>query len=320
MWQIDNFSCEPGEKKEVMFNLFGSGYEIPATMICGKEQGITMLITTQIHAGEYNGSVAAMELAKELQPEQVKGNILIMHCVNTSGFKIRNRRFVPEDGANLNSNYPGNPKGTAGARIAAWFVQEIFPKVDFIADLHGGKDNDLLEGCLFYPRAEKVSSAALAAAKCLNTKYLLASSNSCGEYGYAANYFDIPGMLIERGYGCTQNREWIEGHKETLKRLMKHLDIAYKEVAFPAFPKTVYTKSAYLEVDTSGVWHPAVTINEHVVKGQLLATVTDFFGNELKSYYAVGDGTIIYLITGLSILAGDEAIAYGLDEGSYRVE
>lgn len=317
MLEIDKIICNQGQKLEVIFHPFNTSYEVPATIICGQEPGMTMLVTAQIHAGEYNGSVAVMELAKELQPEALKGNVILMPCVNTSGFYQRKHRLVPEDGMNLNNNYPGDPEGTPGNRLAAWFVQEVFPRVDFIADLHGGKDYDILEPCLFYPRAEKVTQASLEAAKCLATKYLIASSNSVGEYGYAANYCDIPGLLIERGYGAIQVREWIEGHKDTIRRLLKHFNMAFQDVAFPHPQQIIYPKAAYLTVDIGGVWHPAVKVNEHVEKGQLLAKVTDFFGKEIKSYYAEGAGTIIYLINGLAILPGDEAIAYGLDEDSY---
>ena len=141
--ELCGITCNKGEKKQVMFHPFELPVELPATMICGKKEGMTLLVTTQIHAGEYNGSAASIRLAREIDPEKLSGNILLFHCVNVTGFWQRKRRFVPEDRANLNANFPGKRNGTLGDQIAAWFVQEIFPHVDFIADLHGGKDNDL---------------------------------------------------------------------------------------------------------------------------------------------------------------------------------
>ena len=52
-----------------MFHPFELPVELPATMICGKKEGMTLLVTTQIHAGEYNGSAASIRLAREIDPD-----------------------------------------------------------------------------------------------------------------------------------------------------------------------------------------------------------------------------------------------------------
>ncbi|MCQ2509896.1 MAG: succinylglutamate desuccinylase/aspartoacylase family protein [Lachnospiraceae bacterium] len=314
MWSVYDVTLNQGEKKQTVFHPYGMEYDIPATLICGKEEGMTMLVSAQIHSGEYNGSAAVMRLAETIEPQKLKGNLILMHCVNTSGFWSRKHRFVPEDRANLNSNFPGSKMGTVGNKIAAWFVEEIFPKTDFIADLHGGKDHDLLEPCVFYPRAEKVNRVSLEAAKCLNTKYLLASSNSVGLYGYAANRMDIPGMILERGYGCVLKEEWIQGHMDSVLLLMEHFGMMQLEKEIEKPVQVDYKRSEYTVVDTRGVWQPMVQPNQKMKKGDLMANVCDFFGNIKKSYYAVADGTVIYLNHGLLVEDGDEAIAYGLDE------
>lgn len=316
MWTIAGQELKAGEKRQLNFQPFGMEYDIPATLICGKKEGMTMLVTAQIHSGEYNGSAAVMRLADYIDPEKLTGNVILMHCVNTSGFWNRSLRFVPEDRTNLNNNFPGSAMSTVGNKIAAWFVQEIFPKTDFIADLHGGKEFDTLEPCLFYPRAPKVNKVALEAAKCLNTKYLLASSNSVGLYGYAANAMDIPGLLLERGYGCILKEEWIQGHMDSVLLLLDHFGMLSLEKEIEKPEQVDYKVSEYTMVDIRGVWRPKFVAGQDVKKGDLLAEVCDFFGNVKKSYYAVGDGTIIYQNTGLLVQDGDEAIAYGLAERS----
>lgn len=311
---IDGLTFNSGEKKQVLFHPYGMPVDLPTTVICGKTPGMTMMVSAQMHSGEYNGSGALMRLAKEIDPDKLIGNLILFHCVNVTGFWQRKRRYVPEDMANLNANFPGNENGTLGDKLAAWFVKEIFPHVDFIADLHNGKDNDILEPCVFYPRAEKVTDVALAAAKCLNTKYLIASSNAKGLYGYAATHMDIPGMIIERGYGCIQREEWIQGHMDSVRLLMDHFGMYPLEKKIEKCEQIIYPRSAYVTFDRRGVWNPAIEVNQKVKKGDLLGTITDFFGNEIKKYYAEYNGTIIYFIAGMCILEGDEAIAYGIDE------
>lgn len=314
MWNINGITLQPAEKKQITLHPYDMNYDIPTTLICGKHEGMTMLVTAQIHAGEYNGSAAVMRLAESIDPEKLTGNLILMHCVNTSGFWSRKHRFIPEDRTNLNNNFPGSKMSTVGNKIAAWFVEEIFPKTDFIADLHGGKDHDLLEPCVFYPRAEKVNKLSLEAAKCLNTKYLLASSNSVGLYGYAANKMDIPGMILERGYSCVLKEEWIQGHMDSVLLLMDHFEMMKLEKEIEKPIQVDYKRSEYTTVDMRGVWQPKVVPNQKIKKGELIANVCDFFGNVKKSYYAVADGTVIYCNCGLLVEDGDEAIAYGIDE------
>lgn len=316
MLTINGIDFAVGTKTQVVLHPYGMQYDIPTTVICGAEPGMTMLVTAQLHAGEYNGSTAVMRLAQQLDPAGLKGNLILMHCVNTSGFYSKQRRFIPEDRTDLNANYPGKPQGTLGNRIAAWFVEEIFPKVDFIADLHSGQDRHLLESCVFYPRDCQVTETALQAAKALDIKYLLASSNSSGHYGYAAHRLNIPALLLECGYGCFQTEAWIAGHMDSILRLLSHFKMYTYDKPKVNTKQYDFKKSAYLNIDCKGVWQTPLRLEQHIKKGELLGRVTDFFGKELKSYYAEGDGIIVYFIAGLLVMDGDEAVAYGLLEGA----
>ena len=349
MWKICGYELNRGEKLQVMLHPNGREYEIPTTLICGAQEGtgMTLLITAQIHAGEYNGTAAAMRLAKKIDPKKLRGNVILMHCVNTAGFWQQAPRFIPQDHTDLNMNYPGNEKGTIGQQVAAWFVKEIFPTVDFIADLHGGGMSETLAPCIFFPRAPKVRDCVLEAAKKMNVEYLIASSNSVGEYGYAANYMDIPGFILECGYGGLTREEWVQQVEECMKLLLDHFDMYLLEP--PAeltvsgalskesvwelsaknsaqdlpmrkkYRKKLFEETEYLESDMRGVWYPAICENQSVKKGDLLGELGDFFGNMKKRYYAIGDGTVVYYTSGMSVLEGDALVAYGLEDSAEEV-
>ncbi|MDO5422194.1 MAG: succinylglutamate desuccinylase/aspartoacylase family protein [Eubacteriales bacterium] len=317
MWNVGGYELESGEKKQVILHPNGRNYEIPTTLICGAKEGKTLLITAQIHAGEYNGSAAAARLAKEIEPEKLCGNVILMHCVNTSGFWQQQPRFIPEDHVNLNADYPGKEDGTIGQQIAAWFVKEVFPQVDFIADLHGGGMCEALAPCIFFPRAPKVTECALGAAKAMNVNYLLASSNAVGEYGYAANMLDIPGFILECGYGGLLREEWIQQVQECMKRLLEHFEMyAFGMPKLDTAGRKIYRNAEYLETAKRGVWYPAVQENQKVKKGELLGELGDFFGNVTERYYAAGDGTVIYYTAGMCVLEGDPLVAYGLEDSA----
>ena len=69
-----------------------------------------------------------MQLADELDPKKIAGNIIVIRLMNRTGFEHRTMSLTYEDGKNLNRVFPGNPNGTLSDRIAYTVVTVIFPE------------------------------------------------------------------------------------------------------------------------------------------------------------------------------------------------
>lgn len=309
MFTICGHTLHHGEKKQTALKPV-PGYEMPSTIICGAKPGKTILITAGIHAGEYPGIPAVIRTARDIDPAQVTGNILMIHCVNTSGFWARTDCLVPEDGGNLNANYPGDPNGTVSQRIADYFVTQIFPHVDFVADLHSGSQQEPLTPCLFFPKWERVRAESLAAAKALDIPHLIQSAAKTGEYSYAAYAMGIPALLLERGHSGFCEEAWVAGYCKDLRLLLNHLGY-YPYDGRSTRKKHVFVKTIYLEAEEDGVWYCNVKSNTVVQKGQLLGRTEDFYGNIIHEYYAEEDGIVFYHCHGLSVKTGRNLVAYG---------
>src|ERR671932_218745 len=110
---------EPGRKQSGYFTfddpLLGK-YQWPYFGIVGPGPGLTFLLTAGIHAAEYTGTLAALRLARQVQPEHVRGSIVIIPLLNRPGFFERSVYVNPEDGQNLNRAFPGKPDGSWGER------------------------------------------------------------------------------------------------------------------------------------------------------------------------------------------------------------
>ena len=313
-WTIAGHSLEPGQKQRVILYPNVEGYEIPATMICGARDGITLIVTAGIHSGEYPGVAATARLADEIYASSFSGRLLLTHCVNTSGFWAKSLGRVPEDGFNLNSGYPGKAGGTTGERIADFFVNEIFPQADFIIDLHSGGQLEALTPCLFFPRmaSEDVEKAAVDAAMVTDIPHLIASPGTDGQYSYAATAMGIPGLLLERGYSGCCRQEWIEAYCKDLNRLLAHFGMCDAKETGPICQKTIYNKSIYLTSEHKGLWYPAVRQGQWLKKGDLLGHIEDFFGDLQGEYRAEADGIVFYYTSGLAVNPGNPLVAYGL--------
>ncbi len=309
---ICGHSLNPGEKRQTTLRPL-PGYEMPSTMICGAKPGKTILVTAGIHSGEYPGVPAVMRTARGIDPARVTGNIVMIHCVNTSGFWARTDCLVAEDCGNLNANYPGAPDGTVSQRIADYFVKQIFPYVDFVVDLHSGSQQEPLTPCLFFPKWETVREEALDAAKALDIPYLIQSMAKTGEYSYAAYAMGIPALLLERGHSGFCEEGWIDAYCNDLRLLLHHLGY-YPYDRQSSLEKHIFVKTVYLEAEEDGVWYCNVKPDATVKKGQMLGRTEDFFGNVLHEYYAEADGIVFYHCCGLSVKVGRNLVAYGVEE------
>ena len=135
MHKFGNIEINNGEKIKGFFNVSNTNMKLPATIISGNEEGKTVLITAGVHSCEYVGIETCKQLANRLGPKDIKGVLIIIPVVNTSGFESRMPTIVPEDNKNLNRVFPGKEDGTTSERLAWFLSNEIFPKVDFYMDL-----------------------------------------------------------------------------------------------------------------------------------------------------------------------------------------
>ena len=326
VWTLAGHRLEPGEKKCVSLHFDDSCCDIPATLIYGEWKGgtarpdMTLLVTAGVHPNEYPG-IAAVKCMAHLDPRRLRGRLLLIHCVNPSGFWARSR-VVPEDGFNLNDGYPGKPDGTPGERCATFFVQQIFPQADFIVDLHSGSPMEPLTSCLFFPAGagEKVRKASLDAAMATDIPYLIASHAESGEYSYAAKAMGIPGLLLERGHSGLCHQQWVEDYINDLARLLRHFGM-YELLpdAAPVCAKIIYERTVYQKSEYRGLWCPAVREGQTVRKGGLLGRISDFWGKRIGEYHAQGDGLVFYYNAGLAVNPGDPLVAYGLKDSMTKL-
>ena len=335
-WQIFGESIAPGEARRMTLRVpvgalenrgevapgkrTGTDYEMPAILINGARPGKTLLITAGMHAGEFNGTPAAIRVARALEPSGMTGRVICIPCVNTSGFWTMHPRVMPEDGFNFNSGYPGKPDGTVGERVADFFVREIFPQVDFILDLHGGSRGERMAPLAFFPAHPKVREASLAAAKALNLGILIESQATRGQYSFAASRLDIPGLLVERGEGYFCDADLVEANRKDILLLLGHLGIrpVAPGMRDDALKRRVFREAIYLNSEWDGLWYPAVEKNAPVREGQLLGTIEDFYGNPIAEIRAQWDGLVLYVYTGLAAPKGEFLIAYAVADSEEK--
>ena len=104
-----------------------SGLMIPIVSVANGT-GPTALVIGGVHGDEPEGQIAALNLARELQPEHVTGRVIVIPCASPEASRAYTRLWP--SGANLNRSFPGSPTGPADEQLAHFLSTELFPLAD----------------------------------------------------------------------------------------------------------------------------------------------------------------------------------------------
>ncbi len=310
---VCNLKVKQGEKIQDFINILDTDTKIPVTLINGEKEGKTVLITAGVHGCEYPGIKTAIELAKEIDPKEVSGNIIIVHLVNVAGFEKRSAAVMPEDSKNILRVFPGDKDGTISDKIAHIITNELISKVDYYFDLHGGDLHENLIPHLYYPAkaSKEVMNKCIEIAKHFNVPYIAKSNNTNGTFTSAAINKNIPSLLIERGNRGLCKEEDVNLYKDDILNILSVLNLINYQRRFKDFSPREIKESVYLDAMKDGCWTCFVNSGQFIKKGKKLGEISDYFGNIIDTYYAEFDGVVLYNTVALSVQKGSSLIAYG---------
>lgn len=311
--QVGRLSAGPGEKRYgiVEFQVQGQPYKLPLWLINGDKAGPTLVVTGGVHGAEYASIAAALDLGRSLLPRDLCGRVIVVPVVNLPGFAARSIYICPLDGKNPNRVFPGDAAGTASEQMADWVFRNVISQADCYVDLHGG---DLIEALLpftifFRSGNQQVDARSLEMAKIFGIHYLVASGTP-GSTIAAASCAGIPSILTESGGQGIWTPEQVADHTNGLQRLMRHLKMIPGSAPEPA-PFTLLEQFLWVRSQHEGFWYPQASVGETVRAGQELGHVKDCEGNVLQTGLSPGDGTVLFIVSSLSIHENDPLFAVG---------
>ena len=312
MIEIAGMTAQAGERAVGTMQIAGTDVSVPMTVLCGAQEGKTVLITAGVHCAEYVGIQAAIELASELDPQTLHGNVVILPVLNRTGLEHRMMSIVYEDEKNLNRVFPGNPEGTMAEKIAWTVTEQLHKHVDFYIDLHSGDGYEELTPYVYCggAAAPETAEQSRAMAEQVDVPYLVVSmSASGGSYNYA-NSMGVPSILLERGCLGLWTDEEVQADKKDVRNILRYLGV----LQTPTEPRTHTPVSVgtviYKDASHNGCWYPTKKAGDSVTKGELLGVVRDYYGNVLEECYAEQDGLVLYQTASLPILENGPMIAY----------
>ena len=111
-----------------------STIEIPIAVINGGK-GPAVLFTGGVHGDEYEGQIAGARLARRLDPQSLRGKVILLPAVDLPA-ALAGRRMCPIDGRDFNRCMPGDARGSFCQVLAHFIDSVILPQVEVCVDVH----------------------------------------------------------------------------------------------------------------------------------------------------------------------------------------
>ncbi|WP_409346398.1 succinylglutamate desuccinylase/aspartoacylase family protein [Paenibacillus sp. MBLB4367] len=276
---------------------------IPVHAIKSAEPGPTLLVLAAVHGDEYEGVQTIIELCRDLQPDDIRGTLLMVPVTNVLSY-YGETRTTPEDGCNLAREFPGKPDGTITQRLAWHLQRQLIGKADFMLDLHSGGTHFAVPELVGYYHNDdsEVGRRSRAAAEVFGMEVLWAHPEIApGRTVSAALECGVP-FLYTEAYGGRRIRpdEQLRFRGGAL-RLMRHLGMLCEPSRWieGESPPIRYRLSGDGNFDVSvnsaaeGFFIPEVALLDEVTAGVRIGAVYDWFGTLLEPFHAPKSGVVV---------------------------
>lgn len=262
---------------------------MPIHIVRGRQTGPSLLVTSALHGDELNGIEIIRRLLMNRTLNRIKGTLICIPVVNVFGF-VGQSRYLP-DRRDLNRSFPGSSKGSMAARLANLLVTDVLPVCTHLIDLHTGavgrENMPQIRGCF------NGSEEALAWARAFNTPVVLDLGLRPGTLRETAHKKDIPSLVYEAGEALRFDEVSVRAGVSGLLNVMSHLGMIRKRAAHRGYHPLVAKSTQWIRAPQSGVARSQVSLGDKVSAGQLLAYISDPFGEHEEPVTSPVSGIVI---------------------------
>ncbi|MFN7939899.1 MAG: succinylglutamate desuccinylase/aspartoacylase family protein [Bryobacteraceae bacterium] len=281
----------PGKRHyQVAFHQDGTwGYSlVPLTVVVGARgtnpNGVLCFGGT--HGNEYEGQIAVKRLARDLDPQQLCGRVVLMPQLSESAC-VANQRTSPLDGVNMNRAFPGNPRGTISYRISHFVKQHVFPLGRVVIDIHSGGNEGAFPICTSFhpiPAIDQRREIAVVS-RLFDPPFVLIYASTMAS-GLLTDEAEAEGKVTiggEFGGGESTSRHGVRHAYAGLWNVLRHYGLVDGKVE-PIRPPGSHEPrliradrlDQYVPCPRDGVWEPVLDPGSAVAGGDLIGRLHDF--------------------------------------------
>lgn len=243
-------------------------------------EGPKVVITAGTHGDEYEGQIIISNLIRNVTPDMVQGQIVLVPMTNFPAADA-GLRVSPIDEGNLNRKYPGKPDGTMTELIAHYIEEVVMPGANYYVDLHSGGSS-----LMYLPSMLAVDCASaegqkrardLAAA--FGLPYVMLSDDDApGFADMAAIRKGAVAVSTELGGTGAVTPEILAMADQGLRHLLGHVGVLKGDLvpdSAPFEPRIMWLDPTlhYVYATEPGLFEPLVELGDEVQAGQEAARI-----------------------------------------------
>lgn len=291
-FNIANTEIKPLSRQRINIDM-GSIFDfteikMPIEVLRGGKDGPTIFICSTIHGDEIIGIEIVRRILEKLDVKIMSGTLIAIPIVNVFGFNDRSR-YLP-DRRDLNRCFPGLKNGSLASQLAYKFMNEIVLKSDFGIDIHTGAYNRTN-----YPqiRTDISNHDNWLLAQAFNAPAIVNSNLRDGSLREATSQVKIPLVLYEAGEAFRFDENAVEIGVEGILRVLETIGILDKTPRKQRKNIFVARSSSWIRASQSGICLTKVKLGSIVKKGQVLAEISNPFGDNKVLVKATQSGMVI---------------------------
>lgn len=290
---IGGLSIEAGETKTIELAMpplyTNTNMSIPVYVKRGRRPGPCIFVSAAIHGDELNGIEIVGRLINNRSIKSLRGTLIAVPVVNVYGV-LNQSRYLP-DRRDLNRSFPGSKKGSLAGRIAHIFLKEIVSKCQFGIDLHTGA---IHRSNLPQVRANLDDPQTLELAKAFGLPVLLNADIRDGSLRQASADLGAKVLLYEAGQALRYDEFSIRAGVKGVINVMRQIGMLNKgRVKGHSIEPFIARQSGWVRATESGFVRHIANLGDHVEKGDVLAQISDHYGQILTKILSPTEGVVI---------------------------
>lgn len=288
---INDQLIKAGERKVINLQIArliaGTEIDLPIHVFRSKKPGPVILLSGGLHGDEINGIEIIRRMIDSKLFNKLKcGSVIAIPVMNIYGF-LNFSREVP-DGKDINRSFPGNKKGSLAARVAYNLTRTVLQEIDYGVDFHtGGANRTNFPQIRYAPDDPKAKELATI----FNAPISLASGMIDKSIRKQAYQMKKSIIVYEGGESMRFDERAIEEGIKGAKKILKHFGMIHEDLSVQ--PSYDFTESMWVRARNSGMVRLEKESGQFIEEGEVLAVITDPFGNFRTKMKAKTAGFII---------------------------
>jgi len=292
---------------------------IPVAVVNGAKPGPVLAVVSGAHGTEYASIIAVERLIQLLDPQALRGTVILVPLVNVPSFEQKIAHVNPIDGKSMNRFYPGKADGTQTERASLAITKDVVEKSDHLIDLHGGDIDESLRPYSYWTKTgnEKQDAISREMVLAFGLDTIIISSDRPKDPA-ASRYLENtastrgkPSITAEAGHAGTVEAGDVKALVDGCVNVMRYLKMMDGPPAMVESPVWI-ERIASITSDVNGIFYPLVTRGTYVQKGMKVGYVTDYLGKTVLEARAPESGVVLFVRAVPSMTKGETIANIGV--------